>query len=581
MAGFKISGFRGRYPGVERRVLPEGVGTVATDLKVGYGDIRPLFGSGSVVTELVKRDVADGAPKALLWYQSDKWVHMAQEASFVVSPAGTDEWERLVISVNEETDDPWPLLVAGKQPATGVHEVTNGAGPYPQQWFAFGVPAPTTRPTASLIGGGGGSVEDQRTFYYCFTLVNDRGEESAPSLPTSFPVVFDESASFAVQVICQALSSYVADSVRGISYREAKQVYVYRLYSEDETRTWMYAGSADIGNNGTATFIDTTPTVNLDGDTLETASWDAAPLGVKGIKLTPGGSVVGFRGREVIFSEPAYPYAFPVSYRYGLDFDVVALGIFGSTIVALTTGQPYLLMGNHPAEMTPVKVEADQACVSARSVVEFGDRVLWASPDGIFSIGANGVEAVTIPYMDKRTWQAEFAPTSIHAYGYEGRYVAFYDTGSKQGGFTINPYVSDDGLVDLSTYATAGFRDLETDTLYLALPSGAYYGVFAFDSDADAPLEWEWASRVIEFPKHASPGCAQVLGTSYPFEIDTSYLSDTGVLTAYDAGLVASSRNPKRLRAGALMTDWIITVRGTGECEAIILAETMADLRSV
>ena len=573
MAGFKIADFRGRYPGIERRYIPENAATVATDLKLGYADIRPLYGYESTGVNLVQRNGETAQPQTLYYYERSRWVHFGRDVSIVTAPVGQDKWKRMVFTFNG--DSARAPLVSGVVPNTGINEVTSGNGPYPSTWYAFGVPAPVLPPTITLLEGGG-DVEDQRTFYYCFVQVNDRGELSKASLPSLTSVAVDEGAPFAVEVLCQTTTDFTADTYN-TQYRPVKKVYVYRLYAEDETLTWLYVGEESVGNNGVVRFIDRKKTSELDGDVLLATDWDPPPVGLSGIRSLPNGCIVGYIGNEVVLSAAGFPFAFPEQNRYVTEYDIVAIGVFSSTVVVLTTGVPYLLHGVDPSAMTLVKLDVDQSCVSNRSVVEYGDRVVWASPDGLFSVGVNGTQSLTQMLMDKRVWRSEFSPESIHAYGYEGLYVAF----SNGAGFVFNPLQPEGGIVDLSTYATACFRDLETDTLYAALPNAPYSTVYKFDSDEANPFEWEWRSRVIEFPKHVSPARAQVIGTSYPFEVDTAYLSDTGELVMYDTNIPVSTRNPVTLSSGTLSTDWVVTIRGTGECEAFVLGETIRDIKEV
>jgi len=571
MAGFKITAFRGRYPGIESRNLATNAATVASDLKLGYGDIRPLHGYLSQAYPLIDR----GAPQALFRYQ-DEWLHFGVPTSFATAPSGQDAWNRVVFTHDEyEEDEEIAMLVAGDIPDTGGNEAVDGTVPFPGAWTAFGVPIPPSPPNVTATLPPDTDVEDQRTVYYCFTNVNDRGEESAPSLPTEAVIISE--AAVHVEYSLPLLGDINSGDFENHSYRPITHCRLYRLFAQDATQTWMFVNELSVANlSGT----DTTPTAELDGDTLATFGWNPPPHGLRGLRTLPTGALVAFKGDEIMFSEPWYPYAWPVRYRYKCDSQIVGVGVFGSSVAVLTVAQPYVAVGNHPAEMSLVKLEADQACVSRRSIVDFGDRVVWASPDGLWSVGTNGAQSVTAAFMDKRTWREQFDKETIHAYAYEGLYVAFY---GESAGFIINPFSPEEGLTDLSAYAYSAYRDMETDTLYLAMDEDGGYGVFAFDADAGNPITWEWRSRIFEFPAHVSLGRAQLLGTGYSgagFEVDTYYMSDTGDITLRDDAVPITSRNPVTLRSGVLMTDWLVGMRGSGECEAILVGETIRDIRS-
>jgi hypothetical protein len=339
----------------------------------------------------------------------------------------------------------------------------------------------------------------------------------------------------------------------------------------------MYVGESSVN---VLTYNDSVATKDLPGDAMVSFDWDPPPLGLKGLRGLPDGSVVGFVGNQLCFSEPGFPFAWPARYRMTTDSNIVGVGVFGSTVVVLTVGQPYVSTGPSPGERQLSKLPAEQSCVSARSIVEFGDRVVWASPDGLFSIGANGIEALTRGYMDKRTWQAEFYPETIHAYSYEDQYIAFYN---ESAGFILNPYAADDGITDLSFYAYSGFRHIETDTLYLAMDKdggGSYY-VEEFDADELNPFQWTWQSKVVETPVHVSPGRAQLIGTGYPFTFNLYALGDTGTPLTVANSLTASDRNAFPLPSGHLYTDWYVKVLGTTELETIVVGETIKDIQKV
>ena len=100
--------------------------------------------------------------------------------------------------------------------------------------------------------------------------------------------------------------------------------------------------------------------------------------------------MAGFAGNKVYFSETYIPYAFPATYALPTDSDVVALGFNGSSVVAVTKTFPYLFVGQDPSTVSPVKVNYEQACVSARSLVNVPGGVIYATPDGLFFLDASG-----------------------------------------------------------------------------------------------------------------------------------------------------------------------------------------------
>lgn len=99
------------------------------------------------------------------------------------------------------------------------------------------------------------------------------------------------------------------------------------------------------------------------------------------------GVMVGFRDNEVYFSEPYLPHAWPARYRLTVDYPIVALGSFGTTIVVATEGRPFLITGSHPESMSQLELDLIEPCVSARSMASMGHGVVYASRNGLVYVG--------------------------------------------------------------------------------------------------------------------------------------------------------------------------------------------------
>ena len=106
-----------------------------------------------------------------------------------------------------------------------------------------------------------------------------------------------------------------------------------------------------------------------------------------------------------IFSEPNLPHAWP--HEYPIDFDIVGIATYGQYVAVLTTSFPYLFQGIDPAAMSSSKVNLPQACVSKRSIIETGNGVIYASPDGLVEI----VELPSHPWFVATQFHPEFKST--------------------------------------------------------------------------------------------------------------------------------------------------------------------------
>ena len=273
----------------------------------------------------------------------------------------------------------------------------------------LGVPAPQTPPVAQPGSGGSGNAPQSRA--YVFTFVSSRGEEGPPSPPSS--VVHAQNG--------QNVTVYAMGAApEGDWDITARRLYRTATPSQGSA-LWLFVAEIPVAQEA---YTDSLTDADL-GEQLPSEQWLPPPSGLRGILAMPGGFLAGFVGNMVCFSEPYRPHAWPPGYQVSTEHPVAALGLFGSTLVAATTAQPYLLDGAHPAAMSLTRLPESQACVSPAGLAasEFG--VVYPSPDGLYAVGSGGGRLITRQLLDLDTWQA-MQPQSICAAMHDGRYVAFF-----------------------------------------------------------------------------------------------------------------------------------------------------------
>ena len=133
----------------------------------------------------------------------------------------------------------------------------------------------------------------------------------------------------------------------------------------------------------------------------------------------------------------------------------------------MTKGKPAIVSGLDPASMSMSEIDTTLSCVSKRSVVDMGDAVIYASPDGLVMATEGGINLITESLFTRDQWQ-EFSPESLVAFSWEGHYIGFYTNSSGSKGFIFDPRGGQIVLLT-STSPTAGFNDLEEDELYRSL----------------------------------------------------------------------------------------------------------------
>jgi hypothetical protein len=125
--------------------------------------------------------------------------------------------------------------------------------------------------------------------------------------------------------------------------------------------------------------------------------------------------------------------------------------------------------------------------------------VVYASPNGLIFIGPGGVRVITKDLFRRGDWQ-RYNPSSMRSDVYDDRYVAFYseagDDANESGALVIDPTEPLEQLVEVSTSATAVYRDPSDDTLYV-VNSGV---IRQFDSGGGEMPQFWLSKRFVTEP---------------------------------------------------------------------------------
>jgi hypothetical protein len=215
-----------------------------------------------------------------------------------------------------------------------------------------------------------------------------------------------------------------------------------------------------------------------------------------------------------------------------------------------------------------VKSDLEQACASKRSIVSTNGAVIYASPDGLVMLAPGGSRILTEQLFTRAQWQS-LKPESIHAYAQDLKYVAFYDTGTTQGGFIYDLTSGQFVLHDI--YATAGYADLVNDKLFTAFSDRT---IKAWQ--AGAAKSYVWRSKKFTLPKVTCFSTIQIEAEAYPVTLKI-YADDstTPLMTQ-----VVTSRNPFRLPVRPAR-DWEFQVESDKEVFSIAMAQSAEELANV
>jgi hypothetical protein len=537
----RLENFMGIAPRIIDQRIPSNAGTVASNCKLFSGALLPFDGQTTVPAVSI-----DGATKSLYRKRSnDTWTGFINDTNVARSPIANDAYDRVYW-----TDDDASTL-----PKMGANEIFTTA-------YDLGIPAPTTAPIATAVGPPDPDPLQSEIRAYVVTYASAYGEEGPPSAVDvpQYVTVFPETQTV-------NLTSIPTGPVTGAHNITTKNI--YRTNTGSQSTQYQLVASLPIANT---TYNDAVESNNL-GIVMPSENWDMPPAKMQGLSTHPAGFLVGFNGREVVLSEQYLPHAWPVANKYPVDSDIIAVAVFGTTIIVLTEKMPYLLSGNTPNAMYLEKPETGYACLSKRGVVDMGEFVLYPSASGLVAIGV-GTPAVLITeeVFDEKDW-ALYKPLLLDGYRLDYKYFGVCGTGAFAQGFVFN--VKNKSFVTLSSMAAMAGNYDETDgALYLKGSIGDTT-LKEWDSDANNKLTYDWKSKEFVVPTPTSFGACQVYAEAFPVTVKV-YADGSLIHTE-----AVASQIPFRLPGGVLADKWHIEVLGINEVNSVLMANTMTELKGL
>jgi hypothetical protein len=526
LAWTKFSGIRPRY---DSRLLPDGNAQVASNILTERGGVRAIQGTQDILA-LSKVGV-----KTIYRYgqalnsTTQYWFHWTTDVDAVKGPIANDTEERTY----------W---TGEGVPKYTFASIGTGGGNLPAASRPLGVPSPTASPTLAYYEIAPSDATGVDTREYAYTFVTDKGEESAPSPPAVIGIQTGQG------VTLSALET-AASNAAVLTYK--------RIYRAQRGK-YLFVAEIPIA---TTTYTDTIASDAL-GVVCPSIGWDTPPATMFGLVGGPNGILAAAAGYDAMFCEPYRPHAWPQKYSRALDYPIVGVGQYGQTWVFLTTGFPTSITGAHPANMSQSSSKSFyQPCSSKRSIVSIGTDVLWASPDGLCSLGAGGERVLTADIFTPEDWRTLKPDTMLGAW-HEGFYIGFYNPGAGVRGFMFNPVTLE--WFDLpSLAATAVYRDTVADALYVCVADH----IHKWRGGANLTYTWRSAEVVTPLSDYT---VARVTG-DYPI---TFKLYKNGVLKQTKS---VATDEPFKLVAG-LARSWSVEVSGANAAVGIVLSTTEADI---
>jgi hypothetical protein len=489
MVGMRMANFGGMIPLVSSRLLPDNMASAAVNGYFRNGEIRGVreptilhtFAESPAYAKAVRIPDPSDAANPVWFGLVSAYGHLSP------NPLVNDAFNRFLWLDNNAPGTPATL----KQ--NSLARIKDG-----DPAILLGVPAPAAAPTV-VVSGGSGIVE---TRSYVFTYVNLFGEEGPPS-----PPVTESGYANATWEVSDMTDPAFA-SARGITHSR-----LYRTVSGTIGTQFYRVAQIDVADEH---HDDTAlgSTLASQGNTLESTTWEP-PDDVEGFVEMPNGFFAAWSGKNLYFSEPFRPWAWPPQYVVATASRIVACGVVDQTLVVLTESAPVLYIGSTPSAMSAVKSALIEPCIAARSVVQAPEGVYYASRNGLALVTHNGSTLVTRETIARDEWNTDFIPRIAAAVGFDSQYLAFDDNGS---GFAFDPRSVHANVTILANMLPVDnvWSDRWTSEAHMI----ANNVVYLWSAPAASFVTAEWISKDFHFPKPINMGAMIVY-------FDPRYISDS------------------------------------------------------
>lgn len=560
MAVLSFFGFKGMRNAMSPKLIPEQFAQVAIEADVRKGTLQPFDGLKKIAN-LTK----SGTLHTLFQLIPDLWLHWNETVNIARMPIANNEYHRIAFTGTDQpryTDE--DLAIAG------------GGTNYPEVSYALGLPVPAyplnaisaQKPYTGMlqllwdisgttdVQGGGKTAR-----VYTYTYVAQNGDEGPPADPSDVVYANDDDQVTLDNFAPPPSGNFLIDKIR-----------IYRSVAGSSGFTYLLV---DEVAGTTTTYTDTKLDSAL-GASMTTTLYTPPPEDLAGITAMANGMLAGFKGNAVYFSEPYQGHAWPEDYVRYVDDDVIGLSSSGNMLFIMTTGNPYVAVGNYPTVISLNKLDRVQACVSAPSIADMGGGVIYAAEEGLVAIVGSKATVITDGIVDRKFWKS-LNPSSILGTYHNDRYYGFYSAAAApdpllpaSGGFIYDPNRQE--LMMLNFHTTAVFGDPISGRLYVVQKNGAANEVHAWDYDTAAKRTFTWRSKINE-SNLRNLEAARVSARAWP--VDFKLIAEG--TTVFSKSV--TSPEPFRLPTGYQARNVEVEVSGAVEVDMVMLADYVGELQ--
>jgi hypothetical protein len=189
-----------------------------------------------------------------------------------------------------------------------------------------------------------------------------------------------------------------------------------------------------------------------------------------------------------------------------VEYPIVGIKAFGSSLLVATTGNPFVLSGSNPEGMSQERLPIYEPCVSKRSMVSDEGGAQYASPNGIVRIGPGFAGNSIRNLFTREEWQ-KYRPESMLGTILDGSYYLFYQAdGDQRGALIFDRNQQASPLTTSTLFVTAAFAEPESAALHVAIGGR----VHKWEASETTFLPYEWKSKLFIVPRPVNFGAGQI-----------------------------------------------------------------------
>lgn len=550
--------FSGIAPRIAPRLLPATLAQEALDVKLWSGELRPHY------ADKILQYIPSNVQSIYRYKWKNKtynWLMWPYETRVAKGPVHDDENNRIYF-MNQGgffvTDS---FLLEDRDYIDGLENKA----------YAVAIPEPGQSDIWVSGGTGSGDIES-RSYVYCYVRqwsdgTIDVGKSSGPLKNIS------DRSRYTVDVRPgQVVDMSIVDPIAHANGIGAgiNKIYIYRsevtsagqaLYSYvdqfdvNTNRVTNNPAAVWVSNGSYYKYSDSKPNTSL-GEACPSIYWDAPVTGLKGLVSLQNGLFAAYKDSTVYVSDWNAPHAWPYEHTVTIDYPIVGLGSFGNTIVVCTEAAPVLIVVQDPTNPTTKAIQENCPCVSADSIVNTRNGVIFASQNGLVLINSTSPTFITEKLLTQDEW-LPLHPESLKGAFLDNTYYGFFTNPSdKAAGFifdldsytysTVDNSIVSSGMVYTTQHAKVVYNDIEQAQLYVCYPleNGTQYSLCSFASDSRINKSFRWRSKVNVSPQGLfNLSAARVRMTSQSYRKENEHIWE-GKLTGSSLAARAMDGEP-------------------------------------